>query len=278
MIKGTFIFLSIFVIFLLIPLQASALNDLTITPWRIVFQTRDRSAAIDLLNTSNRGNTYRLSWILMKATPKGGYEMVPYERDKDKDPHSVANMVILSPRQVTIEPHGEQLIRLSLRRPPDLPPGEYRAHLTLTRLAHLDPPVNDPNAKSITMSLKVNVGFSVPVIVRQGEDNALKVALSHPALKAEGNGAILELDLSRIAGKFSSYGTVHVFWKSPKGDKIEVGTLNNVALYPEVTTRHIVVPLLKKYSYSGGDMHVVYAGALESEGTTWAENTFSIGK
>jgi fimbrial chaperone protein len=272
-----FTFLAFFVTCLsLVATEARA--DLTITPKRIVFQARDRSASVELINITDHANTYRISWSLMKATADGKYVLAPAIRESDQDPHSVINMVIFSPRQVTIEPHGNQTIRLSLRRPADLPPGEYRAHLTLTRLAHEDPPSNDPHAKTISMSLKVNLSFSIPVIVRQGEDKNLKVSLSNPQLALQGGRAVLKVDLNRDAGVFSSYGNIHVFWKPASGSEKEIGTLNNVALYPELKTRNIIIPLLTKDNITSGAIRVAYTGALESEGTTWAEKSFLVGK
>src|SRR5437867_3661719 len=91
--------------FLLLPLRP-ARADLTITPWRVVFADRDRSATVELINQTNHTNIYRLAWIQLKMNEHGRYEPVPVPKD-DKDPHSVANMVIFSPRQVTIEAHGQ---------------------------------------------------------------------------------------------------------------------------------------------------------------------------
>lgn len=262
---------------LLMPQSAQALGDLTITPWRVVFQSRDRSASVELLNTSNSVHTYRIGWTLLKATKEGRYEQIPYDRNKDKDPHSVPNMLIVSPRQVAIEPHGDQIVRLSLRRPPDLPPGEYRAHLMFIRMADERPEAQDPHAKTISMSIKVNLGFSIPVIVRQGEDKALKVSLQSPKLKPGIGGAVLDVDLHRDAGTFSSYGTVSAYWKPPKGSEVKIGELSNIALYPEVPTRHLVIPLLKKYNIVGGFIRIAYTGNLEADGITWDEKTFPVG-
>jgi P pilus assembly chaperone PapD len=149
MTKRIFAFFVLFVMCLLIPQQVSAMGDLTITPWRIVFGPRDRSASVQLLNTSDAPKTYRMGWMILKATKDGRYIPVPYDKDKNKenDPHGVQNMVIFSPRQVTIEPNGLQVIRLSLRRPADLPPGEYHAHMSMTRLAKTEMPVQDPTPK-----------------------------------------------------------------------------------------------------------------------------------
>jgi len=261
----------------LMPDPAQAMGDLTISPWRVAFGTRDRSGAIELLNTSDKVHTYRIGWTLLKATKDGKYEQVFYKRDKDTDPHSVPNMIIVSPKQVTIEPHHEQVVRLSVRRPADLPPGEYRAHMTFIRMADSAPPVQDPHAKTISMQINVNLGFSVPIIVRQGEDKSLKVALDHPKLELEGAAQVLKIDLTRLSGTFSTYGEIHVYWDPPKGSEKEIGMLNNVALYPEVKTRNLVVPIITKENISGGTIRVAYTGKYESDGTTWDEKKFPVG-
>jgi fimbrial chaperone protein len=277
MTKRIFAFFTLFLMcFLLAATEVRA--DLTITPWRVVFGAHDRSAVVQLINISDRTNTYRMGWTLLKAEPDGKYRYVPATKDSDKDPHSVENMVIFTPRQVTIEPHGVQVIRLSLRRPADLPPGEYRAHMTLTRMAKAERPEQDPNAKSMDLSMNVNLSFSIPIIVRQGEDKDLKVALTHPQLKQEGKASGLRLDLTRVAGKFSSYGTIRAFWTPPKGSEEMIGEMTNIALYPELKTRHIEVPIMTKYNnIAGGKIRVVYEGKYESEGKTWDEETFPVG-
>ena len=275
MIKRLFIFLVIFVTSLLLA-ATEARADLTITPKRVVFQARDRSASVTLLNITDHANTYRFSWVIKKAKPDGKYEAMPFSQDQ----HSVDKMVIFSPRQVTIEPHGHQTIRLSLRRPSDLPTGEYRAHLLLTRLAHEDTlQTQDPNAKSLSMEISVNLSFSIPVIVRQGEDKALKVSLSDPKLRLAEKGAVLDVDINRDAGTFSTYGDVTVFWQPPnKGKEVVIGLLTGVALYPEVNVRKISVPITAKDNLSAGTVRVAYIGKLEATGTTWAEKSFLIGK
>jgi P pilus assembly chaperone PapD len=262
---------------LLLPLRA-ARADLTITPWRVVFQERDRTASIDLVNMSDQTNIYRLSWMQMKMDKNGRYVLVP--EDGDKDPHSVANMVVFAPRQVTIEPHGQQTIRVSLRRPADLPFGEYRAHLLMKKLAKQGPERQDPNAKNITMALKVNLSFSVPVIVRSGEDKDLKISLTSPKLAMRKDTKLptpeLDIDINRDAGTFSSYGSLQVYWDPLQGKEEQIGDVNNIALYPEIKQRMIDIPLSE--NPTNGRIRVVYKGKYESEGKIWDEKTFAIGR
>lgn len=257
---------------LLLPVT-EALADLTITPTRVVFLSRGRSATIELINITDHTNVYRMNWMETKATSSGKYEMVPVDKE---NPNSVSNMVIFSPRQVTIEPHGHQVIRLSLRRSADLPHDEYRSHLSITRLAKAPLRKHDPNAKDISMALRVNLGFSIPVIVRSGEDRDLKISLSSPELRMRGTKPILDIDVNRDSGKFSSYGFLEVYWTPNRGKEEKVGTLNNIALYPELQNRRVNIPL--DQNPTDGKIRVVYLGKYESEGTKWAEKTFPIGK
>lgn len=268
------LFLSVMLVICFYPLLSKA--DLTLTPVRVVFEGRDRSATVELINITERTNTYRLKWMEMKMGPAGRYELMPAD---ETNPNSVSKMVIFSPRQVTIEPHGHQTIRLSLRRPADLPDGEYRAHLAMVRLAKQGPDRPDPTAKAVSMELKVNLGFSIPVIVRSGEDKDLKISLNSPKLEMSSDippVPRLGIDIHRDAGKFSTYGTVRVFWKPEGGSEKEIGTMSNMALYPELETRHISI--LLKENPTGGNLHIVYEGKYESDGKTWAEKTFPIGK
>lgn len=254
--------------------------DLSITPWRVVFQGHDRSATVTLVNLTSRPNTYRMNWLVLKADKDGKYRLMP---DEDKnDPHSFTKMVIFTPRQVTIEPHATQTIRLSLRRPADLPPGEYRAHLSMTRLAKeaRGREEDDPNQKSVSIALDVNLSFSIPVIVRSGEDKDLKISLTDPKLAMGGTkekpALVLNVNIHRDAGKFSTYGSLNVFWENEKGKEVQIGTMNNIALYPEVQDRPLNIKLTE--NPTSGKIRVAYVGKNESEGVLWAEKTFPIVK
>ncbi len=257
--------------------------DLTIAPLRVVFKGRDRSAVVSLVNLANHVNTYRLSWMLYKMDDEGKYAPVPMD---EKSPFSVDKMVIFSPRQVTINPEQHQLVRLSLRRPADLPAGEYRGHLTFTRL----PPdrsrrrkqdVTTEKPKGQQIALAVNLSFSIPIIVRSGLDDQLKVALSEPTFKMENRGGknqpVLNFDLKRVSGTFSTYGTILVYWKRPGQDEQRIGVMSNVALYPEMKKRPISIAL-NTPQITEGTIRVAYLGKYESQGTIWDEKTLTVGK
>lgn len=272
--KLSYLALSLLMLFFLVPTMAHA--DVALTPVRVVFEGRDRSAIVQLINLTDRTNTYRIGWLALKMDDNGKYIQAPVT--DNKDPYSVPSMVMFSPRQVVLAPHGQQTVRLSLRRPADLPPGEYRAHMSLIRIAHEDAP--DPDSKGVSIELKVNLGFSIPIIVRSGEDKDLKVTLASPKMEMvgppENQKPVLNIDIKRISGKFSTYGYLQVFWKDASGKEKEIAKMANVAVYPELESRHMVIPLTE--APTNGSMRVVYMGKYESDGVKWAEQTFPIGK
>ncbi len=266
---------------LLLP-ATPALADLTIAPLRVVFKGRDRSAVVTLVNVTNNLNTYRLSWTLYKMNENGQYDPVALD---EKDPFSIDKMIVFSPRQVVIKPGQQQLIRLSLRRPENLPVGEYRGHLTFTRLArsavNLDKSGEDrERPKGQKFGISVNLSFSIPIIVRNGSDDQLKVEMISPQLRIENAGNIqrpvLTMDLTRTAGTFSTYGTILVFWQPEGGKEKRIGFIQNVALYPEVKKRKVTVPINTTDHVAGGKIRVVYQGKYESQGTIWDEKSFPV--
>jgi fimbrial chaperone protein len=226
---------------------------------------------------SNVVNTYRVSWKFYKAMDTGGYAEI---HPDPKDPFTLDKMVIFSPRQVQISPNQHQLLRLLLRRPAELPPGEYRAHLTFTRLPHDRREETGKKVKGQQIDIKVNMSFSIPVIVRSGDDET-RVKLSSPQFTTKknddgGTKPILKISLDRVTGKFSTYGSIKIFWERKGQKEQQIGLLNNVALFPEINHRSLDIPL-DGVQVKGGSVRVVYQGAYESDGTIWDEKIFPVG-
>ncbi len=267
-----------FILTLFMPI-APASADLTVAPLRVAFKGRERSAVVSLINTAPYVNTYRLGWAMYKLNEKGQYMTVPLD---EKDPFGVNNMVLFSPKQVTINPGAHQLVRLSLRRPANLPPGEYRAHLTFTRL----PPDkrrknkdDDTPVKGQSVSINVNLSFSIPVLVQNGDDNT-RVVLAYPQFEMKMNNGkpepTLKLQIRRETGTYSAYGTILVYWQEEGKKERQIGILNNVAFYPELNKRDVHI-MLSEGNLSNGKIRVIYMGKFESKGKIWDEKIFPVG-
>ncbi len=260
-------------ILLMVPHLAQA--NVMVSPIYVIFDNRMRSAEVTLLNTSDETNVYRLSWAYNRQKEDGSYESLKEPLPGTPD---LASMIRFSPRQITIPPQGRQSVRLHLQRPSDLPDGEYRIHLTFQQLPK-ETPLPRHEGPGITMGMRVAIGVSIPVVVRQGEyDAQAKIVDARfvPPAKEEGiNNPALMVKVART-GKHGTYGRLRVFWNNGEKQE-EVGLLNNFAVYAENSARSAKVPMNTR-SIPSGTLHLIYEGDGPQRGKIFAEQEIKIGK
>lgn len=238
-----------------------AASELMVSPTRVVFESRTRSAKVNLANTGDATGRYRVTFIQRKMTESGKLAEV-----KEGTPGMYAdNMVRFSPREVTLAPGQSQIVRLLLRKKSGLEDGEYRSHMLFQSLP-------DPNATSIQTltdssgdKLQVQlipiVGISIPVIVRQGSLHAsgsLSNLQFHPAKNSK-QPAQLSLNLKR-EGDRSLYGDFRVMFTPAGGKPLMVTQANGLALYTPNTQRKVSLTLQapQGVQLKHGKLHITY--------------------
>jgi hypothetical protein len=225
---------------LLAPVPATAgVGDLLVAPTRIVLNG-SRGTEIVLSNIGDDVATYRISVELRRMKEDGSLEDVPVANDKEKTAQA---MILYAPRRVTIAPNEPQTIRISARAPQGLPDGEYRAHL-LFRAVPPPRPVTAPReVKGIAFELIPIYGVTIPVVIRLGNLQA-KVGIANVQLTEHGGKPAVALDLVR-AGDRSVFGDVRVF---KAGIRDPIAIQRGVAVYTEVGTRHVVIPVQEPFA------------------------------
>jgi len=219
---------------------ASGAADLLVAPTRVVLEGRQRTAEVTLVNTGSTPATYRIGFVQIRMNEDGSTTEIetpgPGERFSD-------GLIRFSPRQVTLEPNVAQTVRIQLRKPADLPAGEYRSHLRFRGVPRQDP-VQAANASSgINVHLVPVYGVSIPVIVRQGE-TAATVALDAPELGPPGENGVRALSVRmRRTGNQSVIGNFAVSFIPLRGEPIVVGLAGGVAVYTPNPTRVVMIPL-----------------------------------
>jgi hypothetical protein len=220
-------------------------GDLLVAPPRVVFEGRTRTAEITLVNTGTRTATYRVSFVQLRMDENG----VTREIETPEGGELFADgLVRFSPRQVTLEPKATQTVRLQVRKPADLPPGEYRSHL----LFRAPPPTAGPGAdgsapaaeEGMSIQLIPIYGISIPIIVRQGEASAV-VTMSDLVLAppvGTDTTPFLRLRMSRT-GPMSVYGNLTVTFQPRAGKPTVVGLANGVAVWAPYPARNVGIPL-----------------------------------
>lgn len=228
---------------------SQAETDLMIYPTRAVMTDRQRTAQIDVINTSQMKTTYKISLVRKRMTDTGSIEDVtaPDPAEKFAD-----DLVKYSPRQVTLLPGAGQTIRMIFKTPSDLADGEYRSHLVFTKMASGVSDLSekeDPNPTAVSMKVTVNVGISIAVIARHGKLEA-KAAIDPASVRisvVEPKQQSVGFTLTRT-GSRSVYGDVAVYRGA---DKVAVGS--GFAVYTPNTQRKVGVHVLEPYQLKSGE-------------------------
>lgn len=246
-------------------IAANAAANLLVSPTRIVFEQRDRSAQVTLVNQGSETGEFRISFIRQNMLESGDFAAVG-----DDQPGLYSDPLIrYSPRQVTLPPGQSQVVRLMLRKPRDLEDGEYRSHLLFQALppatsSSIENIAADAPAEGITVQITPLVGVSIPVIVRHGElDSA--VTLSDAQIVAGADGRpVVAVTLNR-SGSGSVYGDFRVTFTPAGGEPLVVAQANGVAVYANLDRRQFRSPLSLPagIELANGSLDIAYIAAGE---------------
>lgn len=229
-----------------------AQNRVDITPRRVILEPRERAGEFTLLNLSQEPGTYKIEIVHNRQDDRGTYTKLDGPLNPVFDP---ATILRLSPRQFTLPPEGRQKVRFSIRKPADLPDGEYRFHIQTTRMAEFGPPEQADKGSKVGMTM--NIGTSIPIIVRHGNVEA-GASLSDLQLiesNAEGKPE-LHFTIHR-SGNASTIGTALIFWTPQGGADTKIGHLSNLNVFTENSKRFVIAPLSAQ-PQGPGTLRVVY--------------------
>ena len=258
-----------------------ALAELMINPTRIVFDNNKRSAQLDIINDGTTPTTYRLSIVNRRMSDSGEFQSITTPGDGEQ---FAGPMLVFSPRQIVLQPGGQQVVRISLRKPADLAPGEYRSHLNLEKLAD-STTINTiesqlaPGSNEVGVTIAALIGVSIPMIVRHGETQAAVTVSDIVLEKSAGPGkpAVLALQLNR-SGSSSVYGDLAATFKTAAGSERVIGQAGGVAVYTPNALRRIRLALQVPDGVvlSSGTLRVTFKQRTDDGGKLLAENAIQL--
>lgn len=142
--------------FLASPWLSPALGDtkaigkgLLVAPVKLDFEGRIRSGTFKIMNRDPVNVDYRISFAPL------------IEKDVGKD---AKDWVRFSPRRIKLGPGEHQTVRVVVRKPADLAPGEYTARLLIQAI----PPARKPEkpTNQIKINLDIVYGISIPLHIK----------------------------------------------------------------------------------------------------------------
>ncbi len=244
---------------------AAGVGDLLVAPTRIVLDGR-RGTEIILNNVGDEPATYRISVEFRRMTGDGMLADVPEPTAQEK---AAADMIVYAPRRVTLAPRQPQAIRIAARPPQGLPDGEYRVHLLFRAIPPATPvaPAAGEPVKGLKLRLIPIYGVTIPVIVRLGNLQAT-AGIANVRLEQKDGKPAVGLELSR-SGSRSTFGEVRVL---KAGIKEPVAIQRAVAVYTEVNSRHVAIPLNEAFKGDlSGPVTVQYVETYDDGAQTIAE-------
>ena len=249
-----------------------ALGELLVSPTRVIFDKRTRTASVSIVNAGNEVKTYRIEFVERRMTQDGGFEEI--KRAKPGELFS-SSMIRFSPRQVVLEPGQAQAIRLMLRKPAQLADGEYRSHLLFRAI----PKASTRSVESLTgdkaISIKLTpiIGISIPVIVRHGQVSAeVKV----DKLRYYAKTSSILFDLKRD-GQTSVYGDITILFKNQSGQSNVLRKINGLAIYaPNIARRMNIQVQPQGGDLKNGTLTVLFHQTKEAGGGLITEHSVKI--
>jgi P pilus assembly chaperone PapD len=214
----------------------AGVGDLLVAPTRVVLDGRNGSEII-LNNIGEEPATYRISVELRRMTPEGRLEEVTAPSATDK---VAQEMIMYSPRRVTLAPNQPQSIRIAARAPQGLADGEYRVHLLFRAIPKPKPveatPAEAP--KGLSFAITPIYGVTIPVIVRLGQLQ-VQAGIANVQLQQQDGKKAVSLELTR-SGQRSTFGEVRVL---KAGVKDPIAVQRAVAVYTDIGARKLVLPI-----------------------------------
>lgn len=215
-------------------LPALAAGDLLVAPTRLILDG-SRGTEVVLNNIGSAPATYRISLEIKRMTAEGGLDEIAEENVTAAE-RAALDMIVFSPRRVTLPPNQPQVVRVGVRVPAGLPQGEYRAHMLFRAVPDAAPAVAEakPASAGVSIALTPIYGITIPVIVRVGDLGA-EASIGEAWVSEGSDGRAFHFDLSRT-GSRSVYGDIEV---TRPGAAEPLLVARGIAVYPEVTKRKV---------------------------------------
>lgn len=263
--------------------SVGGMGDINLYPKRVVLTDRERTASIGLYNRAAATGDYDITLSDLAMTPDGRLVDPATLADPALNARlrSAVPLLKWSPHRVTLPANEAQMVRLMLRIPPELPPGEYRAHFSAIAVP---PETGDlsieaaagAQAGGVGVRIVPRFGIAIPVIVRVGE-TSVSVGLTGLAVVRQADGsAAFALTITR-AGTRSAFGDVTIV---APGAKKPLAEIRGIGVYPEIDRRSVQVPIDPKAdprSYAAGArLTVTYVDDDFAPGKTLARQEFTV--
>jgi hypothetical protein len=207
---------------------------LQVVPTRVTLTDDARVGNLTLIHTGEKPGHYKVTAVFYRTKPDGTTEAVTDPREEERP---LGKYLHFSPRQFTIQPNQERVIRVMYAGPKGLPDGEYRAHL------HFQPgdedegiPVMASKPGKIAMRLEAKLAVAIPIIYRHGK-TSLTATLSDLTLVKMPADRTTDFQVTLLSqGNAFPFGDFFVFFTPKGGEAKQIGMVRGASAYSDKRT------------------------------------------
>jgi len=251
--------------YVLLLLATEGLADLQIFPTRVLLTDQKRTAHISLRHLGNTVGEYRVTAVFYRMGFNGAMELIQSPKPEE---NSAIKFLRFSPRQVSLPPRLEQILRVTALAPSNLPEGDYRAHLFFEPLSS-ETPIKGKQSDGVNMQLQAKLAVAVPVVFRHGS-KVTKASLSQlKFVKLPDGSPGYSARLAR-AGKGFLYGDLRATFVPKEGNPQEVGFVAGVSSYLDEREVQFPLKLQNGLVLKHGTLRLEFRDPSEGGGKTLA--------
>ncbi len=195
---------------------SSAFARLSLTPLRVELNTTSKIQSVLLMNETADVTTYRIGFRYQTMTPTGEIKLATEEEHKLMQP--IEQMVMFSPKQVTLQPKQTQTVKFTFRKIPTATLSEYAAYIVFQELD--DSPIipqlsEQPDAGNVAIKVKPLFKISIPIFISDETSTSQKSAEINN-MKIDKDLNVIMFDINNV-GQYSMTGRIVAkFFKGKK--------------------------------------------------------------
>jgi len=270
-----------------IPQYVLAAADIKFSEQRIVFEGKKRTGKLTIINQGDTAATAQLVFkkLIFKSDEPNGI-MYEYDYEYNEYPYNVdvLSMLKFSPRKIFLEPGKKQAFRIFLKKPQDLPDGEYRVFVFLDvqeeqqELKAGD--IQAPQDDKIGVGISFKTSYGITVVVQHGEltrkiEDIKDISFAELPFEQKSKIASHELRLTYVSDSNSiAYGFINIYGMD--GDKEVFLAKKPISIYPdnkEQIAKYVFLPKKGLDKFQTFKLKVVDS----KETSTYIEKTFNFG-
>ncbi len=223
--------LSLWALLLCLFSTLSLAQSLMLSPGTLALNERQRAGAITVGTTGEAMVTFEVTDSFFHQRPDG--QLV--EADPASAEGSAADFVRVGPRRFVAEPGRGQQVRVAVRPPRDLAPGEYRLHLTMAAMGDSagepEEVIRGETAEGLSVVIPIRVARAVRVLYRH-EVRPEGGKLNGLTRSREGDQVDLGFDVARL-GPTSLIAETTIVAQGANGKELARWPGPGISLYRE---------------------------------------------